>query len=463
MKSIIRIIAIIIISFFTTLVYSQNKSEVSIITIGSAKNLNDAKQEALRSAAKQVFSTFISSETELFKEQLVADQIPLISNGIIKSFLVLNESQLPNGRWAVTVRAIISLDKLASIVNAKGIALEINEGMSYFNIKQQLLKEQCEINAINEMVGLLHEAMQISFDYVIKSGEPKSLDADNKKRAIPLEVKVISNKNLNFCENYCIKTLTALSLSTEEVNRYESLNKKVFPVDIVYNNIPKTFYLRKENSINAINTLNYNWDFYTRLFTVQSGLDEINGNSLKFYTADRSVSFGCALKFGPWGDGLNRSDRTYISPGRIMETFSWQDYRTLSQIKQISSYKVKPIGVSSHFKHGGFVIYEKDGHGLVAAPSDLDFFPNDMNWSSAKTACDELVLNGYSDWYLPTKEELNAIYLNLAKFRNGNFKSDYWSSSESDSINAWVQNFYNGNQKKWDKGYTSHIRAVRAF
>jgi hypothetical protein len=31
------------------------------------------------------------------------------------------------------------------------------------------------------MVGLLHEPMQISFDYVIKSSDPKSLDEESKK------------------------------------------------------------------------------------------------------------------------------------------------------------------------------------------------------------------------------------------------------------------------------------------
>ena len=44
---------------------------------------------------------------------------------------------------------------------AKGIAIEIKGGMFALNIKQQLLNEQGEINAVSEMVGLLHEAMQI--------------------------------------------------------------------------------------------------------------------------------------------------------------------------------------------------------------------------------------------------------------------------------------------------------------
>ena len=31
----------------------------------------------------------------------------------------------------------------------------------------------------------------------------------------------------------------------------------------------------------------------------------------------------------------------------------------------------------------------------------------ELDWNSAKTACEELILNGYSDWHLPSKEKLN--------------------------------------------------------
>ena len=61
------------------------------------------------------------------------------------------------------------------------------------------------------MVGLLHEPMQISFDYEIKSSAPKSLDAESKNWEIPLMVTATTNKNHDFCANYFIKTLAAWS------------------------------------------------------------------------------------------------------------------------------------------------------------------------------------------------------------------------------------------------------------
>ena len=460
MKSLKTILSIFFILLATTNAFSQTDSkDVSITSSGSGKTLEDAKQAALRSATEQAFGAFISSKTEMFNDHVVAYQMASVSSGNIKSFSILNESQLPDGSWGVTLKALVSVDKLTSFVEAKGIAIEIKGGMFALNIKQQLLNEQGEIKAVSEMVGLLHEPMQISFDYVIKSSDPKSLDAESKNWEIPLVVTATTNKNIDFCANYCIKTLAALSLSTEEVTSYQSLNKAVFPVVINYNGVAKTFYLRKQSSINALNTLTSQWAYYTRLFTVQSGMDESNGNG-----EGRIHDFSSSSRKNQNGIPIINNDKTinFLTTGQQAATFSWQDKRTLSQIEQMTGYKVKPRGVVSQFKHGGFVVYEENGHGLVAAITDLGY----MDWNSAKTACDELILNGYSDWHLPSEEELNAFYVNLKQIGVGGFAytSYGWSSAEGDNSGAWGQNVNNGRQGEGARRSRDYnVRAVRSF
>ena len=446
------IIALLVLTFFSFEVFAQTDSkDVSITSSGSGKTLEDAKQAALRSSTEQAFGAFISSKTEMFNDQVVADQMASVSSGNIKSYEVLYESQLPDGSWGVTLKTIVSVDKLTSFVEAKGIAIEINGGMFALNIKQQLLNEQGEIKAVSEMVGLLLDPMQISFDYVIKSSDPISLDAESKNWEIPLVVTATTNKNIDFCANYCIKTLAALSLSSEEVTSYKSLNKAVFPVVINYNGVAKTFYLRKQSSINALNTLTSQWAYYTRLFTVQSGMDESNGNG-----EGRIHDFSSSRNYNNEGKTIN-----FLTTGQQAATFTWQDKRTLSQIEQMTGYKVKPRGVVSQFKHGGFVVFEENGHGLVAAITDLV----NMDWNSANTACEELILNGYSDWHLPSKEELNSVYVNLKQIGVGGFAGNYyWSSTEFHIEGvAWKQSFDNGKQNGDYKTNKSNVRAVRAF
>ena len=69
---------------------------------------------------------------------------------------------------------------------------------------------------------------------------------------------------------------------------------------------------------------------------------------------------------------------------------------------------------------------------------------------------------GYSDWYLPSKDELNKLYLNKGVI--GGFVSDnYWSSSQIDATYAWVQNFDNAYQDDYSKNNTERVRAIRAF
>jgi hypothetical protein len=292
--------------------------------------------------------------------------------------------------------------------------------------------------------------MQISFDYVIKSNEPKSLDAENKNWEISLMVIATTNKNIDFCANYCIKTLAALSLSSEEVASYKSLNKAVFPVKINYNGVAKTFYLRKRGSINALSTLTSQWEFYTRLFTVQSGMDESYGKG-----KGRIHDFS-----GSQRNDYENKTIVFLTTGQQAGTFSWEEQRTLAQIEKMTGYTVKPRGVVSQYKHGGFVVYEKDGHGLVAAITDL----GEMELNAAKTACDELILNGYSDWHLPTKDELNVLYVNLKQVGVGGFAAkNYWSSKGNLNNFAWHKDFFDGSQDNDPKDYTYYVRAVRAF
>ena len=82
-------------------------------------------------------------------------------------------------------------------------------------------------------------------------------------------------------------------------------------------------------------------------------------------------------------------------------------------------------------------------------------FPNQMNWADAKKACEGLG----EGWRLPTKDELNSMYIN--KNTIGGFSSNsYWSSSEM-SIFAWNQYFNYGGKISDSKANMNYVRAVR--
>jgi hypothetical protein len=71
-------------------------------------------------------------------------------------------------------------------------------------------------------------------------------------------------------------------------------------------------------------------------------------------------------------------------------------------------------------------------------------------------------LGGYDDWYLPSKDELDKLYLHQNAI--GGFSGFYWSSSETYFTSAWCQFFFTGEQTEFPKGVTScNVRAIRAF
>jgi len=59
----------------------------------------------------------------------------------------------------------------------------------------------------------------------------------------------------------------------------------------------------------------------------------------------------------------------------------------------------------------------------------------------AARLCGDLVLNGYSDWYLPSLDELSKLFINLSVQVALYESTHYLSSSELDSDNAWIQDF----------------------
>jgi hypothetical protein len=73
-----------------------------------------------------------------------------------------------------------------------------------------------------------------------------------------------------------------------------------------------------------------------------------------------------------------------------------------------------------------------------------------------------LVTTTYGDWYLPSKYELNLLY--LKKSVVGGFANwYYWSSTELESGWSSLQYFANGVNYRVNKNLTYAVRAIRAF
>jgi hypothetical protein len=149
--------------------------------------------------------------------------------------------------------------------------------------------------------------------------------------------------------------------------------------------------------------------------------------------------------------------------------------------------------VIGEYLYGGYIFYvdETGEHGLVCAPSDQSLNALWGNCTPAGTAgktigkgyqnttdivlgcpdegiaakiCYELEMNGYSDWFLPSIDELFLMYTNLYTKGLGGFKDCFYWSSTQDKYGVWVVSFYYGSKSNHDRNENAiRTRAVRAF
>ncbi|MCX6278424.1 MAG: protein kinase, partial [Bacteroidetes bacterium] len=142
------------------------------------------------------------------------------------------------------------------------------------------------------------------------------------------------------------------------------------------------------------------------------------------------------------------------------------DDKAPNNVKQKMKNKALKIGDTYS---GGIIFYlDKTGkHGKVFAAK---FDPKDVTWDDAKSICSNLNLNGYNDWYLPSKEEIYEVHLHvsLPNFGNNLFNTRYWTSTEKSPNTAYFSehadddgNYHFRSSQKYNS--TASALPIRAF
>jgi hypothetical protein len=178
---------------------------------------------------------------------------------------------------------------------------------------------------------------------------------------------------------------------------------------------------------------------------------------------------------------------------------SGPNYYDTAECDYYYSKSAGTLAIGDSYKGGKVAYILKSGdpgydanvqHGLIAAPTDqgtaewgcqgtmisgangiaigtgnkntVDIIKGCSTAGIAARLCRDLVLNGYKDWYLPSKDELNKLYDNQDKI-GGFEKFNYWSSTELNSNSAWARSFDVSYVYAPNKSSKGHVRAVRFF
>lgn len=256
--------------------------------------------------------------------------------------------------------------------------------------------------------------------------------------------------------------------------------------------------------------------------TMQSSLPILTTTNVSDITGNSAVSGGTISNNGGafisdrgvcWSTDTNpTTSDSYSSSGSGSGSF----ISNLTGLSPITQYYVRAYATNSagtaygneisfttgheigEFYGGGIVFYVDDSgqHGLISSTSDQatssawgcvsivisgadgtsigtglqntnDIITGCSESGTAARICYDLVLNGYSDWYLPSKDELSLMYTNsnlIGGFNTGT-SSYYWSSSEyNNSDLAWQVRFWNGSTIGcYKSGGAYRVRAIRSF
>lgn len=185
--------------------------------------------------------------------------------------------------------------------------------------------------------------------------------------------------------------------------------------------------------------------YYVRAYATTS-VGTAYGNELNFY----AISIGTAFLGGKVAYLLQPGDPGYVAG---------------QQHGLIAALSDQSTGV--RWYNYSFVVTGATGTALGTGLSNTNTIVSKQGPGDyAARLCYDLVSGGYSDWYLPSIDELNKLYLNRAAIGGFGSIAWYWSSTECNQNDAMFIYFNSGAQNCaikmiYDPGWS--VRAVRSF
>jgi hypothetical protein len=281
---------------------------------------------------------------------------------------------MPDGSYTSVLKATVSIGKLATFCESKGIAVEFKGGLFAANIKLQELNKKNEEAIMKNLYIIANTIITKGlFDFSIKVEEPVQISggSDVGKWDVKLNITSKPNKNLNSVIQILVSTLSNIALSETEIQDYKSKNIKVFIMSWDH----EKFYFRSIVPIEVVMKIaGINIPRATSMFKLENGIATFNfpynqkpHNSSNFenggqaFKAKTRVVIGLATRLPSNEDDYKMlleydhvynpyyytQDQNYskIDTSVLFRTITNEVHNALdiSELNKISEYKVEPI------------------------------------------------------------------------------------------------------------------------
>lgn len=381
-KNMKKILIFSLLCLVNILLFAEGIDEVTLVVSGDGGTKEEATNSALRSAVEQAYGAFVSANTTILNDSIVKDEIATITSGNIQKFEELTYERIEKNKVYVTLRVTVSVNKIISYVQKKGVSLSECEfaGATFGANKRLYDLNVANTNKITKQIMRQEEILSRGdlFDYTLSVGEP------NAQGEVSFTVTVTINERGILFWNYVVRS--ALSL------------------------------LRKEEDVKALKELGY--EFYTeryRLFDTQMWLKE------ESTVGDSAPVFCCQIpceKFISLKRHYLKSDSS---------TYDYTKYRDNSKENSYSKYcKVDGRYTPDYYTYPCQIYikyYKGNPHHFI--PFSLEEYHNtiDRPMKGILRYADELLRANYSQCVI--RDNLGNIYPVFEDDRGCDYYDDY--------------------------------------
>jgi hypothetical protein len=317
MKNTISIVIIILAPLFS---FAQ---DVTLSVEGIGKTCQEARNDALRNAINQAYGSAIYSKTEINNNELISDEISMLTSGNVLNYDIIKDCNEKNGTFLMSLKVTVSQTKLKKFIEGKGKSISISGELLKQKSDQEVASKNAEINIVENILLQLESFTIDPFDYEVNIG--KINIKDGKYCSLPADITI--KTNLNFYNAYLklSKEIERISINSIDQNfRTETLNETNFPITIN----SKVYYLRTSKSVDLINK------FYNKIISKMDNYTVVDDCLKELYLKENknNVSLNYKLFF---------PDPDYIAK-TISGTFTAtiEEIGSLNRINIFASHKL---------------------------------------------------------------------------------------------------------------------------
>jgi hypothetical protein len=383
-----KLTAFIVLSLCVLFVSAQ---DIKVLSSGQGTTEDEATKIALRSALEDAFGTFISSSTKIENDVLVSDEIVSLTQGNIKEYNVLNSSLLENGMYSILVESVVSLNKLSSYCESKGMSVSFNGKAFNIELKKEEFNRKSEIKILKNLCIELLSMNPRIFDFELVHSEPMAvmneMDAffAGVKTSLPgelldnfnTEIKTLVfpklNSNYKVMNDLIETTLKAISLSKQETKTYNKLRLRYYEKSLHSDSKPlyfrdsKGFELFKKVYLKYRNLLVHNWIVVDGIKTNFEGLYTVRPSVMN----DWNKKIEEFKKKGIVYSNVKRNESGYL--GSKINTRYFPDieavkvdlYYSDEETNNLKSIKIEP------FNPNGYEFIKKEIYNIISEFDDI--------------------------------------------------------------------------------------------